>query len=48
MKTKQPTSIRLTEDAKRLLEAIAAKLGISQGAVLELVIRDKAVKEKVK
>jgi predicted transcriptional regulator len=48
MTTKHLTSIRLTPDAKRLLEILAEKLGVSQSAVLELAIRDKAKRESVK
>ena len=45
---KQPTSVRLSDDAKRLLERIAARLGVSQAAVIELAIREKAKREGVK
>lgn len=46
--TKQATSVRLSPDARRLLAALADRLGISQASVLELAIRDKARKEGVK
>lgn len=39
---KQPFSVRLSPRGKRLLVRIAKKLGVSQTAVLELAIRDKA------
>ena len=47
MKTKQLTSMRLSAEAKRLLLLLAQKLGISQSAVHELAIRDKAKQEGV-
>lgn len=48
MKTKRLTSVRLSEEAKRLLTETAQKLSISQAAVLELAIREKAKREGVK
>ena len=48
METKRPTSVRLTEEAKRLLAALAKKLGVSQAAVLEIAVREKARREGVK
>jgi len=47
-KTKQLTSMRLSSEAKRLLALLAQKLSISQAAVLELAIREKAKREGVK
>ena len=44
---KKKTSLTLSEEAKRLLAELASKLGISQTAVLEIIIREKAKKEKV-
>ncbi len=44
---KRATSVRLTPEAKRLIVALANKMGISQSAVLELAIRHLARKEKV-
>jgi predicted transcriptional regulator len=44
---KVSTSVRLTQEGKRLLDALAEKLGISQSAALEIAIREKARKEKV-
>jgi hypothetical protein len=41
-------SHRLTPEAMRLLAVIAAQLGISQAAVLELLIREKARRIGVK
>jgi antitoxin component of RelBE/YafQ-DinJ toxin-antitoxin module len=42
MKIKYPTSVRLTEEAKILLRALADRLGISMGDMLEILIRDAA------
>lgn len=48
MKTnKLPTSIRLSPEAKRLLKELSDKLSISQAAVLEIIIREKARAEGV-
>lgn len=44
---KQPTTFRLTDKAKDLLARLAEELGMSQGAVLESLIREKARKEGV-
>lgn len=45
---KKQTSLRMSEEGKRLLELLAEKLGISQAAVLELAIREMAKREEVK
>ena len=45
MRTKHLTSIRLTPEAKQLLAELATTLGVSQAAVLELAIREKARRE---
>jgi len=45
---KNPTSIRLSDEGKRLLALLAEKLGVSQVAVLEIIIRDKAKEEQIK
>jgi hypothetical protein len=44
---KQRTSFALSEEAKRLLSEIASRNGISQAAVLELLIREKAKAEGI-
>ncbi len=44
----QPTSIRLSDDAKRLIALLAQQLGVSQTAVIELAIRALAKREKLK
>lgn len=46
--SKQPTSVRLSDTAKRLLAKLAEKFGVSQAAMLEIIIREKAKKERVK
>jgi len=48
MKTQPPTSHRLSDEARRLLALLAEKLSISQTAVLELAIREKAKREGIK
>jgi len=48
METKHLTSVRFSAEAKRLLALLAKKLSISQAAVLELAIREKAKRESVK
>lgn len=48
METKKLTSVRLSSEAKRLLADLGKKLGISQAAVLEIAIREKAKRESVK
>jgi hypothetical protein len=48
MEPKQPTSHRLTAEALDLLAALAQTWGISQTAVLEVMIREKARDEGVK
>jgi hypothetical protein len=44
---KLPTSFRLTEKAVALLARIAVEQGISQSAVLEMLIRDDAQKKGI-
>jgi predicted transcriptional regulator len=48
MEPKQLTSMRLSSEAKRLIALLAKKLSVSQAAVLELAIREKAKREGVK
>lgn len=45
--SKQKTSFTLSEEALKLLEAIAQKHGISKTTVLELTIREKARAESI-
>lgn len=45
---KHQTSVTLTQEAKRLVEMIAAKLGISRSAVWEIAIRRMARDEGVR
>jgi len=42
---KTPTSFRLSDDARDLLQQLSEKTGISQVAVLEILIREKAKKD---
>ncbi len=42
------TSFYMSVKALKLLKAIAENFGISKSAVLELLIREKAKKEKIK
>lgn len=48
METKKSTSVWLSDEAKRLLTAIAYTLGISKSACLQLAIRDMAKKQGLK
>lgn len=48
METKRLTSVRLSAEAKRLLVALAQKLSVSQTAILEIALREKARREGVK
>lgn len=43
----KPTSVRLSPDAKRLIKLLSQALGISQTAIIELAIREKAKREGV-
>jgi hypothetical protein len=45
---KQLTSLRLTPKAKRLLKLLAESKGVSQAAIVEMLVRELAKKEKVK
>lgn len=44
---KKLSSVRLSSEAKRLQAALAKRLGVSQTAILELAIREKAQREGV-
>ena len=48
MERKIITSIRLSPEAKRLLQQLAAKMGVSQAAILEILIRQKAKEERLR
>lgn len=41
MKNKK-TSITISDDAKRLLEELAEKYGVSQTSIIEMLVREKA------
>lgn len=45
---KRPTAVRLTPEAYRLIGELAAKLGVSRTAVIELAIRRLAEREGIK
>jgi predicted DNA-binding protein len=47
-KQSKPTSIRLSEEARRLRKALAEHMGISETAVLEILIREGAEKRGIK
>lgn len=46
MKKKQSTSHRLSDESRKLLALMAEELSISQTAILELAIREKAQRMK--
>lgn len=45
---KSPKSFRLSDEAARLLSAIADKMGISLTSTLEIIIRDFAQRQGIK
>lgn len=47
-KVNNPSSVRLSDEGKRLQVALAEKLGVSQKAVMELALRELAHKKGVK
>jgi predicted transcriptional regulator len=46
--TRAVRSIRLTDEARRLLALLAGKLGLNHTAIIELAIRALAEREQVK
>lgn len=46
-KASEHTSIRFTPEARRLLEALSQRLGVSKTAVLEMAVRKFAEREGV-
>lgn len=46
--TKHKTSFALSDEGMRLLRAIAEKYAVSMTAILEIIVREKAIKEGVK
>lgn len=44
----KPTSLRVTQHARDLLVLLAEKHGISQAAIIELAIREKAERDGIK
>lgn len=47
MARKASTTIRITPEAREILKTLAAKLGVSQAAVMEIAIRKLAQQENV-
>lgn len=47
-KRDKQTNVRLTPEAKHLLDELVKKLGVSQAAIIEMAIRKFAESEKVK
>lgn len=45
---KKKTSVSLSDEAKRLIELLAKKHGVSKSDVLELALREKADRDGVK
>lgn len=46
--TKKINSFRLSDECNELLKNMAAAKGISQAAIIELLVREAAKKEKIK
>ena len=46
MKNKK-TSITISDEAKKLLEELAKKYGVSQTSIIELLVREKAKQEGI-
>jgi predicted transcriptional regulator len=44
---KKPITMRLSAEARRLLDRLATEFGVSQTAIVELAIREKAKREGV-
>jgi predicted transcriptional regulator len=47
MKKKYITTVRFSDKAKKLLQELSKKLGISRSAVLELAVRQMAKEENI-
>jgi hypothetical protein len=47
MEKTTPTSYRLTEEARRILAALANTLGISQRSALEIALREMAKRQGI-
>jgi len=46
--TKPQTNVRLSDEARDALNALAKRLGVSASAVVEMLVRDRARKEGLK
>ncbi|MDO8607696.1 MAG: ribbon-helix-helix protein, CopG family [Phaeospirillum sp.] len=44
---RKSTSVRLTPEAVRLIEALAVRMGVNQSAVIELAVRCLAKAERI-
>lgn len=47
MAKKFTTTVRLTEEARSLIEALSEEHGLSHTAILEIAVREKAKRDKV-
>lgn len=47
MKTKQPTSLRLSPEGHRLISLLSSYLAVNRSAVIELAIREMAERKGV-
>ncbi len=47
MDTKKKTTFVFTDEGKRLLEELAKKYGVSQTAILEMLVREKAKQDGI-
>jgi hypothetical protein len=47
MRKKNPTTIRFTPKAKKLVGKLSEVLGVTKTAVIEMAIREKAKREKI-
>lgn len=45
---KKLTSIRMTDEARRLVELLAEKYGMTNSAIIELAVREYAEKREIK
>lgn len=48
MKKRRSTSMYLSDEAQRLLALLAERFGIAKSAVVEMLIREKARREKLR
>ena len=48
MPRKEVTSIRLTPEARTLLQCLAESMGLSQASVLETLVRERAKRDNIR